>query len=92
VPTYLELSKQAQEQFLAAAEETQKVALQGAKLWAENAQAASGTPQADIPTAEQLIDNSFGFAKKVLDTQKAFVKELVGVLAPAATAEPGSKA
>jgi hypothetical protein len=86
VPTYLELSKQAQEQFLAAVGETQKVALQGAQLWAETVQAAPVATPAGIPTAEQLIDNSFLFVHSVLESQKAFAKELVSVLAPAAAA------
>jgi len=84
VPTYLELSKQAQDQFLAAVAETQKVALQGVSLWAESAQSPSFAVPAGLPTAEQLIDNSFGFAAKVLDAQKAFAKQVASVIAPVA--------
>ena len=86
--TYLELSKTYQEQVLGMIEQNQKLTVDSVSAWAKAAQplakAAPATPA--IPGAsspKELIDNSFGFAAKLLNAQHEY---LAAVLA---AAEPG---
>ncbi len=94
--TPLEASKIAQEQILTAIKQTQDIALAGVELWAKNTAplAAKGQEVAtDLPTPEQLVTNSFGFAEKLLAAQKEFAKQVVAAWAPVAdaTKAPASK-
>ena len=47
---------------------------------------ASSTTTGEAPTAEQVIDNVFGFAEQLLAAQRDFAKRLVQATAPAADA------
>lgn len=87
--TPLEVSKVAQEQILTAIKQTQDIALAGVELWAQNTAplAVKGQEVAtELPTPEQLVANSFGFAEKLLATQKEFAKQVVAAWAPVAEA------
>jgi hypothetical protein len=88
--TYLELSKTAQEQVLATIEQGQELALAGVQLWA-----ASITPLAkgqqlpvpfEAPAAKDVVANSFGFAEKLLASQKVFAEKVVAATTPVITA------
>lgn len=84
--TPLELSKATQEQILATIKQGQELALTGVELWASSLAPlvkAGGTPiTADLPTPEELVSNSFGFAEKLLASQKAFAERVVVAAAP----------
>ena len=95
--TYLELSKAAQDQILEAAKQNQQIAIQAAQAWAQAvAPYASQAPAAPaiegIPTAEQLVENSFGFAKKLLETQQELALGIVEAWAPLSSPAPKEKA
>jgi hypothetical protein len=80
----LDLSKAAQEQILAALKQTQEVALSGVELLVKNAQAFATAPalSKDAPSPDQLVANSFGFAEKLLASQKEFAQKVVAAAAP----------
>jgi len=84
--TPLELSKVTQEQILATIKQGQELALTGVELWASSLAPlvkAGRTPiAADLPTSEELVSNSFGFAEKLLASQKAFAQKVVVASAP----------
>lgn len=85
--TYLELSKAAQDQILEAAKRNQQIALQAAQAWAQAvAPYASQAPAAPaiegIPTAEELVQSSFGFAQKLLEAQQELALGIVEAWAP----------
>ena len=84
--TPLELSKAAQEQFLATIKQGQEIALTNVEVWASTVAPlveAAPTPIAtDLPTSEELVSNSFGFAEKLLASQKAFAQKVVAASAP----------
>jgi hypothetical protein len=84
--TPIELSKVTQEQILATIKQGQELALTGVELWASSLAPlvkAGGTPTtADLPTPEALVSNSFGFAEKLLASQKTFAQKVVAASAP----------
>ena len=86
MPTPLELSKAAQEQILATIKEGQELALTGVEIWASSVAPlveASRTPIAtDLPTSKEFVSNSFGFAEKLLASQKTFAQKIVAASAP----------
>jgi len=84
--TPLELSKATQEQFLATVKQGQEMALANVEFWASTiaplVKAAPTPISADLPTSEEFISNSFGFAEKLLASQKAFAQKVVAASAP----------
>jgi hypothetical protein len=80
----IDLSKAAQEQILAVLKQSQEVALSSVELLVKNATAFTTAPalSKDAPTPEQLVANSFGFAEKLLASQKEFAQKVVAVAAP----------
>lgn len=90
----LELSKIAQDQILTTIKQSQEIALAGVEAWASAvapfAQVAKAPLPAGLPTAGDLVANSFGFAEKLIATQKAFAEKLVAASAPVVDA-PASK-
>ena len=94
--TYFELSKTTQEQVLATIEQGQALALAGVELWATSVSSlTNGQPIPavfDTPAPKDLVANSFGFAEKLLKSQKAFAEKVVAATAPVlAEAAPTSK-
>jgi hypothetical protein len=88
--TPVELSKAAQEQVLATIKQGQELALAGVEIWAASmaplVKAGQAPIATDLPTSEELVSNSFGFAEKLLASQKAFAQKVVRVSAPVFTA------
>ena len=69
--TYLDLSKTYQEQVLGMIEQSQKLTVDSVSAWAKAAQplakAAPATPAvAGVRLAQGALDNSYGFATKLL--------------------------
>jgi hypothetical protein len=79
-----------QEQYLDAVREGQEAWANAARAWSESVQRMWGDPSStttrEAPTAEQVIDNVFGFAEQLLAAQRDFAKRLVQATAPAADA------
>jgi hypothetical protein len=79
-----------QDQYLDAVREGQEAWVNAVRAWSESVQRmwgdASSTTTREAPTAEQVIDNVFGFAEELLAAQRDFAKRLVQATAPAADA------
>jgi hypothetical protein len=88
--TPIELSKIAQEQILTAIKQGQEIALQSVEAWATTlaplAKAAQASAPVALPSAGDLVANSFGFAEKIVASQKAFAEKIVAATAPIAAA------
>ena len=94
--TYFELSKTAQEQVLTTIAQGQELALASVELWASSIAPLTKGQQVpvvfDTPAAKDVVANSFGFAEKLLASQKAFAEKVVAASAPVlAEAAPKSK-
>jgi reverse gyrase len=83
-------STSAQEQYLDAVRESQEAWANVVRAWSDSVQRmwgdASSTTTREAPTAEQVIDNVFGFAEQLLAAQRDFAKRLVQASAPAVDA------
>jgi hypothetical protein len=83
-------STSAQDQYLDAVREGQEAWANAVRAWSDSVQRmwgdASSTTTREAPTAEQVIDNVFGFAEQLLAAQRDFAKQLVQATAPAADA------
>jgi hypothetical protein len=80
----------AQEQYLDAVREGQEAWIKAVREWSDSVQRmwgdASSATTREAPSAEQVIDNVFGFAEQLLAAQRDFAKRLVQETAPAADA------
>ena len=78
------------EQYLEAVRQGQEASADAVRAWSESVQRmwgeAASTTTGEAPTAEQVIDNVFGFAEQPLAAQRDFAKRLVQATAPAADA------
>jgi reverse gyrase len=83
-------STSAQEQYLDAVRESQEAWANVVRAWSDSVQRMWGDPAStttrEAPTAEQVIDNLFGFAEELLAAQRDFAKRLVQASAPAVDA------
>ena len=70
-----------QEQYLDAVREGQEAWANAVRAWSESVQRMwadpSSTTTREAPTAEQVIDNVFGFTEQLLAAQRDFAKRLV---------------
>jgi len=80
-------STSAQDQYLEAVREGQEAWANAVRAWSDSVQRmwgdAASTTTGEAPTAEQVIDNVFGFAEQLLAAQRDFAKRLVQATAPA---------
>lgn len=92
--TPIELSKAAQDQILAGIKQSQEIALSGVELWASAVSPFVKVPQSpvgvDLPKPADLVANSFGFAEKILASQKEFAQKVVAAAAPVLTEKPAA--
>jgi hypothetical protein len=85
--TYTELVKTAQEQFLAAVRQGQQAVVDSVGAWA-NAVEKAPTPSRghngprDVPRADEVVDNVFDFAEKLLAAQREFTRNLLSAASP----------
>jgi len=84
--TYVELSKTAQDQILAAIKQGQELALAGVELWAATVAPVAKGQQFPIPfetpAPKDVVANSFGFAEQLLASQKTFADQVIAASAP----------
>ena len=93
--TYVELTKAAQEQVLAAVKQSQELALAGVELWASTVAPLAKGQQLPVPfetpAAKEVVASSFGFAEQLLASQKDFAEKVVAASAPLFQATSPSK-
>ena len=79
-----------QDQYLDAVRQGQEAWADAVRAWSDSVQRmwgdAASTTTRGAPTAEQVIDNMFGFAEQLLAAQRDFAKRLVQATAPAGDA------
>jgi hypothetical protein len=92
---YTELVRKGQDQYLAAVRESQHAIVDAVGAWSQTFQGfTSAVPAPDLgelPTAEELIDNTFDLVEKLVAGQREFARNLVGAAAPATKAAKSSK-
>jgi hypothetical protein len=86
--TYLDLSKTYQEQLLDMIEQSRKLTVEGVSAWAKAAQplakAAPATPAFEgAVSPKELLDNSYGFATKLLQAQHEYLSAVLAAAQPA---------
>jgi hypothetical protein len=91
-----ELTRKGQEQFLEAVRESQQAVVDAVGAWAQTVQglattvpAVPGTDQ--LPSAEEVIDNTFDLVEKLIAGQREFARNLLAATAPAAKRTPAEK-
>ena len=90
MPTLTDASKTAQDQILSAVKQSQKAVVDAVAAWARavekavpnvpNLPAIPGSEE--LPGAEQLVDNAFDFAQRLLDSQRAFTRDVLKAFEP----------
>jgi hypothetical protein len=86
--TYLDVSKTYQEQLLSMIEQSQKLAVDSVSAWAKAAKPLAKTAPA-APAVEgavspkELLDNSYGFAAKLLEAQHEYLSAVLAAAEPA---------
>jgi len=88
---YAELAQKGQEQFLEAVRANQQAIIDTVSAWSQTVQAytpnAPTVPDIDqLPTPEQIIDNTFDLVEKLVAGQREFARDLVKAAAPARSA------
>lgn len=95
--SYLEFSKATQEQILDAAKQNQQIAIQAAQAWAQAvapyASQIPATPGLEgTATPAELVENSFGFAKKLIELQQELALGVAQAWAPTSGTSAKGKA
>jgi hypothetical protein len=76
-----------QEQYAKAMRTSQEAVVGAAEAWAKSIQSAFGQPQAgptgSVVDPNQVIDQVFDFAERMLEVQREFAKSLAGAAASA---------
>jgi hypothetical protein len=85
--TYLDVSKTYQEQLLGMIEQSQKLTVDSVSAWAKAAQplakAAPVTPAVPgVVSPKELLDNSYGFATKLLHVQHEYLSAVLAAAEP----------
>jgi hypothetical protein len=83
-----EVTKNSQEQFLAAVKQSQKAVVDAVAAWAKVVETAipavpagpKGLP--GLPKPQEVVETSFDYADKLLKAQRDFAKELISAAAP----------
>ena len=88
---YADLAQKGQEQFLEAVRANQQAIVDAVSAWSQAFQAyAPAAPQLpevdELPTPEQIIDNTFDLVEKLVEGQRQFACDLVKASAPARAA------
>jgi hypothetical protein len=98
MPTLTDASKTAQEQILSAVKQSQKAVVDAVAAWAKAVEkAAPSVPSlpaipgnTELPRPEQVVDTAFDFAQKLLDSQRAFARDVLKAVQPI-TPQTGTK-
>ena len=85
---YAELAKKGQEQFLDAVKQSQQAIVDSVSAWSQTVQTYTSTvpptPElGELPSAEQIVDNTFDLVEKLVAGQREFARSLLAATAPA---------
>ena len=83
-----EVTQKSQEQFLDAVRESQQAVVDAVAAWSQTVQGFS----AQLPTPEQVIDNTFDIVEKLVASQREFARNLVAATTPATNGATSAKA
>jgi len=91
-----ELTRKGQEQFLEAVRESQQAVVDAVGAWSQTVQGFASTVPAvpgtdQLPSAEEVIDNTFDLVEKLVAGQREFARDLVAAAAPATAAKKPAK-
>jgi len=84
---------QAEKQYLDAVREGQQAIVDAVEAWSKGVErlAVSYQPAPEgpeLPTPEQVVENAFDFAEKLLEAQREFARNLLEAAAPALPRQP----
>jgi hypothetical protein len=93
--SFTELMRTGQEQFLETVRQSQKAVVDAVGAWAKAVErtpspAATSADSANVPRADEVVDNVFDFAEKLLAAQREFTRNLVKAAQPAVDKAQGS--
>lgn len=81
-----EYVQSAQEQALKLIRQSQQAYVDGVKTWVEAIEKTAGElpsiPTEELPSPQQILQNGFAFAEKVLKTQREFAEGVVTATEP----------
>jgi hypothetical protein len=85
----------AEKQFLDAVREGQEAIVDAVGAWAKGVERLSVSyppvPEApELPTPQQVVENAFDFAEKLLAAQREFARNLLEAAAPALPQQPAT--
>jgi hypothetical protein len=86
-----ELTQKGQEQFLEAIRESQQAVVDAVGAWSQTVQGiaagAASLPGADqLPSPQEVVDNSFDLVEKLVAAQREFARNLLAASTPAGKA------
>lgn len=87
--------EQQQQQFTDLARQSQDALVTAVQAWADSVKRLSGAaPQVaeQVPDVSQLVDNSFAFARQLLDAQQEVTRTLLQTITPSAADVAGAAA
>jgi hypothetical protein len=92
-----EYTAQAQDQVFSAIRQGQDVVVKAVESWANAVGKLPAPPVTvpfaeEIPSADEIVDTTFGFAQKLLDAQQEFARNLIKAAAPAIPGSAPAKA
>ena len=95
VSEYTELVQKGQDQFLGAVRESQHAIVDAVAAWSQTVQGFTAAVPApdlgELPTAEEIIDNTFDLVEKLVAGQREFARNLVAAAATTTKATKPSK-
>ncbi len=86
---------QAEQQYLDAVREGQQAIVDAVEAWSKGVERLAvsyppvpGAPE--LPTAQEVVENAFDFAEKLLAAQREFARNLLEATAPAQPRQPAT--
>ncbi len=85
---------QAEKQYLDAVREGQQAIVDAVQAWSKGVEHLAGSnppvPGAELPTAQEVVENAFDFAEQLLAAQREFARNLLEATAPAQPRQPAT--
>jgi hypothetical protein len=86
---------QAEKQYLDAVREGQRAVVDAVEAWSKGVERLAVSyplvPEApELPTAQEVVENAFDFAEKLLAAQREFARNLLEAAAPALPRRPAT--
>jgi hypothetical protein len=86
--TFDEATRTAQDQFLAAVQQSQHAVVDAVAAWEQTVKEITPSVPSlpngpELPKPQEVVDNAFDFAQKLLDAQRDFAQNVIAAAAPA---------